>query len=54
MNIMIERSTPHTFNLKHYGSEAELESKSNFVETIAPLVMIAIGAIGIYLFFLAG
>lgn len=54
MNIMFERSTPHTFNLKHYGSEAEFETKSSFVETIAPLVMIIVGAIGIYLFFLAG
>jgi hypothetical protein len=50
---MFERSTPHTFNLKHYGNEAEFETKSSFVDNIAPIVMIAIGAIGIYLFFIA-
>jgi hypothetical protein len=50
---MFERSTPHTLNLKHYGNEAELESKNNFVENLAPILMIVIGAVGIYLFFLA-
>jgi hypothetical protein len=50
---MFHKTTPHTLQLEHFRNEAELQQKSVFKENLVPLLMIAIGVLGIYLCFFA-
>lgn len=48
---MFSKTTPHTLHLKHFNAETELQPRRNALESLLPYFMIAVGVVGILLFF---
>lgn len=48
---MFSKTTPHTLHLEHFNAEPELQPRSKTLEMLLPFFMIAVGVIGIWLFF---
>jgi len=48
---MFIKTTPHALHLEHFNAEPESHPQSNTLETLLPVFMIAVGVVGILLFF---